>query len=91
MSEEQTMNLYEALREMRKATTPFSVEFITYSRDRKTGGKRIFIENALCASQQENVLEDKLQGFKKVDNPDEPVRRCYIYSILKYNGKTLIE
>ena len=85
------MNLYDALREMRKSETPFSIEFITYSIDRQSGGKRIILNNVLCAGQRDNALDDMMQGFKKVDTPDEPVRRCYIHSILSYNNFKLVE
>lgn len=90
MSDE-TMNLYDALREMRKSETPFSIELITYSRDRQTGGKRVTLNNILCAGQRDNSFDDVMQGFKSVDEPDKAARRCHIYSILYYNGKKLVE
>jgi hypothetical protein len=86
-----TMNLYDAVHEMRKSIVPFSIEYVTYSRDRNEGGKRVKLENVLCAGQINNQQHDMLQGFKRVDDPENHVIRCYIHNILYYNGIKLEE
>lgn len=73
------MNLYDAVHEMRKSNVPFSIEYVTYSRDRNEGGKRLKLENVLCAGQLNNQQHDMLQGFKRVDDPENHVQYAVIF------------
>jgi len=86
----QTIDLYQALKEMREAKTPFSVEFVTYSTTRQTGGEHVKMKNVLEAGQQANDNKNAMIAFREADKLDGKHRRCYIWSILKFNNKKIV-
>jgi hypothetical protein len=86
----ETMGLYEALKVMRDSSKPFSVEFCTYSKTRQTGGEIKRFDNVLVAGQQDSDVRNMMMGFKRVDDADAKPERCYIHSIMYFNGIKLI-
>jgi len=84
------MKLYAALREMRKAKTPFCVVWCKYSQQRDEGGGLKEMSNAVCGPLARNENENHMIAFVDPNRPEEPPRRCYIHSLMYYNGKKLI-
>lgn len=86
----ETMNLYEALKEMRKSSKPFNIEFVAYSSTRQSGGEWKRFDNVLVAGQQDSDIRNMMMGFKRVDDADAKPERCYIHAIMFYNGIKLM-
>lgn len=86
---QETINLYTALREMDKAKQPFSVQFVEYSRTKQTGGAIRKLHNVLTVGQQKGSQTNNMIAFKQADTPDGDIRRCWIWAIQEFNGKTI--
>ena len=85
-----TIDLFQALKEMRESKAPFSVSFVTYSTTRQTGGELITLNNVLVGRQSSNANINSMIAFKSAENKDESIRRCYIWSIVSYNNQKII-
>lgn len=86
----ETANLYEALAEMRTTTTPFTVTFVTYSKERQTGGEVVTMKNVLVGGQQQNEYKNFMISFRQADSSELVQRRCYIHAIQYFNGKKIL-
>ncbi len=80
----QTINLFEALREMRSARTPFTVTVVKYSASRKTGGQVETLVDVVEAGQLKGNNTENLIAFRAEGS--DIVRRYNIYGIRRYNG-----
>ena len=83
------INLYDAIRWMKKQKAPFRIEFITTSLSYQTGGKIKVINQALVGANQKNSVDEHMIGFRDMDNPDNPPIHTYIYSLCYVNGKKI--
>ncbi len=80
----QTINLFEALRQMRSAKEPFTVTVTKYSETRKTGGQSETLVDVLEAGQIKGKNTENLIAFRAEGT--DIVRRYNIYGIRRYNG-----
>jgi hypothetical protein len=88
--EVETIILYEALKWMDKQKTPFRIEFIKTSMDKRTGGQVRVVNRALRAANQKNSVDEHMVGFRDLDKPDDPPMHTYIYSLCFVNGKKIV-
>ncbi|WP_297095590.1 hypothetical protein [uncultured Draconibacterium sp.] len=82
-----TINLFEALREMRSSQKPFTVTVVKYSVSRKTGGQVETLIDVLEAGQVKAAGTENLIAFRAEGS--DIVRRYNIYGIRRYNGMTV--
>lgn len=85
-----TIDLFQSIKEMRESKKPFSVEYITYSTTRQTGGEVVKMKNVLEVGQQANANRNQMIAFREADKVDGNIRRCYIYSVQKFNNKKIV-
>ena len=83
----ETMNLYEALREMEATKDPFSITFDSYSKTRGEGGERIRYDNMLFAGRKESEHYE-LVLFRSV--LDDSLLNVHLYSLVMFNQSLLI-
>jgi hypothetical protein len=87
--EQETINLYDALRWMEAQKTPFRVEFIKTSLTQRTGGEVRVIDKALCGALKNSSFSEHMVAFRDMNAPDASPVHTYIYSLCFVNGKTI--
>jgi len=85
--DDDTINLYEAIRWMEAQKEPFRVEFITTSLSKGTGGQVKVIDRALCGAIRANVHKEHMIGLVDLQSDDATPIHTYIYSLCYINGK----
>jgi len=87
MSNSKTIQLFNALNQMRASKKPFNVTFCSYSSQRGTGGEIQTLVDVLVSGQHRpdyNGKTDDMIAFRY--DKSTTVRRCHIYGILEFNG-----
>jgi len=87
MENSESINFYEALRQMEETTEPFSIGWCKYSEKTGEGGGIATATNVLFEGKRET--EDyELLFFKSVT--DNSLVSCHLYSLMYFNNLKMI-
>lgn len=83
------IRLKDALLVMEDKSMPFSIDFITYDKKRKTGGKIISLTNCETVGSQFSQGKNAMRNIKQRHHSSHPYP-VHIWLILKFNDQKVI-
>jgi len=83
----ETINFYEALRQMEQSSEPFSVTWCKYSNETGKGGGIAVANNVLFQGKRETE-QYELMFFTSVN--DNSIVSCHLYSLMYFNNLKMI-
>lgn len=89
-----SIKLQDALKEINRSNSggahhPFSIEFVTFNAEKKTGGELIALENAIRCGLPENSDKNHEIGITAVGNSHHPYQ-VHTNLITKFNDRIVI-